>query len=153
MKTAVYSGTFDPITIGHLDIIKKGLTIFDKLIIAVAKSTSKSPMFSLEDRIKFVELSTKGLNVEVVAFESLMVEFCQKYGIKHIIRGVRTNIDFEYELNMSYANRSLDANIETIFLTSNIELSYISSSLVREILRFGGDVSHLVSKNLQLINL
>ena len=144
MKTAVYSGTFDPITIGHLDIIKKGLTIFDKLIIAVAKSTSKSPMFSLEDRIKFVELSTKGLNVEVVAFESLMVEFCQKYGIKHIIRGVRTNIDFEYELNMSYANRSLDANIETIFLTSNIELSYISSSLVREILRFGGDVSHLV---------
>jgi len=153
MKTAVYSGTFDPITIGHLDIIKKGLTIFDKLIIAVAKSTSKSPMFSLEDRIRFVELSTKGLNVEVVAFESLMVEFCQKYGIKHIIRGVRTNIDFEYELNMSYANRSLDANIETIFLTSNIELSYISSSLVREILRFGGDVSHLVSKNLQLINL
>ena len=153
MKTAVYSGTFDPITIGHLDIIKKGLTIFDKLIIAVAKSTSKSPVFSLEDRIRFVELSTKGLNVEVVAFESLMVEFCQKYGIKHIIRGVRTNIDFEYELNMSYANRSLDANIETIFFTSNIELSYISSSLIREILRFGGDVSHLVSKNLQLINL
>ena len=146
MGIAIYSGTFDPITIGHLEIIKKALNIFDKIIIAVAKNERKKPMFSLEDRIEFVKISTKNLNVEVVGFDSLLVDFAKKMDVKFIIRGLRAISDFEYELQMAYANNSLNTNIETIFLTPSIKNSFVSSSIVRELIRYRGDFKHLVTQ-------
>jgi len=150
---AVYSGTFDPITIGHLDIIQRGSKIFDKLVIAVAESNEKNTMFSLDKRIEMIKNSTQNLqNIEIKPFKILLVDFLQQEKINIIIRGLRNTIDFEYEKNMDLANKSLDNNIETIFFNSKPEMEFISSSVVRTILNYNGDISHLVPKeNLQFI--
>jgi len=148
MKIAIYPGTFDPITNGHLDIIKRANKMFDKIIIAVANNKSKNSMFDLETRVEMVKLSTKDLNVEVKPFNSLLVDFAKQENSKIIIRGLRAVSDFEYELQMSYANHSLDSEIDTIFLMPTLNNAFISSSIVRNILAYNGDVSHLVPKEI-----
>lgn len=118
--------------------------MFDRLIVAVATSKSKSPMFDLTKRVEFIKQATSSKNVDVKPFDSLLVDFAKKEGVYTIIRGLRAVSDFEYELQMSYANSSLDTNIDTIYFMPSLNNAFVSSSVVREVLRFGGDVSHLV---------
>jgi pantetheine-phosphate adenylyltransferase len=148
MKQAIYSGTFDPITKGHLDIIKRALKVFDKVIVAVATSSSKKPMFDINTRVKLIKEATKGLAVEVKSFNTLLVDFAKEENVYNIIRGLRAVSDFEYELQMGYANSSLDKNIETFYLMPSLENAFVSSSIVRELIRFNGNFSHLVPNNI-----
>ena len=150
IKRAIYSGTFDPITNGHMDILKRGLRIYDEIIIAVATSHTKKPMFSIDSRVRLIEtaiVDIKGLKVE--AFDTLIVDFAKKHNVYNIIRGLRTNTDFEYELQMSYANSSLDKDIDTVFLMPTLENAFVSSSVVRELIRFNGNYSHLIPESIQ----
>jgi len=150
MKTAIYPGTFDPITNGHLDIIKRACNMFDKIIVAVANNKAKQSMFDLETRVEMVKIATQNLNkIEVKPFNSLLVDFAKKENSKIIIRGLRAVSDFEYELQMSYANQSLDNEIDTIYLMPTLNNAFISSSIVRNILSYNGDVSHLIPKEIQ----
>jgi pantetheine-phosphate adenylyltransferase len=149
-RRAIYSGTFDPITNGHMDIIKRGLKIYDEIIIAVATSSSKKPMFSLNSRVKLIQETIKELDgLTVESFDTLIVDFAKKKNVYNIIRGLRTNTDFEYELQMSYANSSLDKDIDTVFLMPALQNAFVSSSIVRELIRFNGDYSHLVPASIQ----
>ena len=149
MKKVIYPGTFDPITNGHLDIIKRASSIFDKIVVAVANNKSKKSMFSLETRVKMVTLATQSIsNIEVKEFNSLLVDFAKSENSKIIIRGLRAVSDFEYELQMSYANQSLVNKIDTIYLMPTLNNAFISSSIVRNILSYNGDVSHLVPKEI-----
>jgi pantetheine-phosphate adenylyltransferase len=146
---AIYPGTFDPVTNGHLDIIKRACRMFDKIIVAVADNKDKKTMFSLEKRVDLMKKATKDLpKIEVESFNSLLVDFAKKKECKVIIRGLRAVSDFEYELQMGYANKSLDSEIDTIYLMPNLENAFISSSVVRSILKYNGDVSHLVPKEI-----
>jgi len=148
-KKAIYPGTFDPVTNGHIDIIERACKIFDKIIVAVADNKDKKTMFSLEVRVEMMKKATeKFKKVEVKPFNSLLVEFAKKEDIKIIIRGLRAVSDFEYELQMGYANKSLDESIDTIYLMPNLQNAFISSSVVRSILKYNGDVSHLVPKEI-----
>ncbi len=141
----IYPGTFDPITNGHLDIIKRAASIFEHVVVAVAKSEEKRPMFDIKTRVEMAQKATHHLpNVEVKSFDTLLVNFCQQEASKVIIRGLRAVSDFEYELQIGYANQSLDPEIETLYLMPSLQNAFISSSVVRAILRFKGDVSHLV---------
>ena len=152
MKKALYPGTFDPITNGHMDIIKRATHIFDEVIVAVANSKAKNPMFSLEERLNMAKVVTKDMpSVKVVSFDNLLVDFAKSLDIKFVVRGLRAVSDFEYELQMGYANSSLDPNLETIYLMPTLENAFISSSIVIAILSHNGDVSHLVSSD--IINL
>lgn len=144
MKRAIYSGTFDPITNGHMDIITRALKVFDEVIIAVAQSKTKQPMFDIDTRVRLVNKACKGLNVKAKPFNTLLVDFAKNEGVSTIIRGLRAVSDFEYELQMGYANMSLDTKIDTIYLMPTLNNAFVSSSVVREILRFNGCASHLV---------
>jgi pantetheine-phosphate adenylyltransferase len=146
---AIYPGTFDPVTNGHIDIINRACKIFDKIIVAVADNKDKNTMFSLEKRVEFMKKATQKFEkVEVKSFSCLLVEFAKKEESKIIIRGLRAVSDFEYELQMGYANKSLDKEIDTIYLMPNLENAFISSSVVRSILKYNGDVSHLIPKEI-----
>lgn len=146
-KLAIYPGTFDPITNGHLDIIQRSSDLFETLIIAIAKSSAKNPMFSLQDRLQMVQLATMHLkNVECVAFEELLVDLAKKRGCKFIIRGLRAVSDFEFEFQMGYANKSLNPELETLYFMPALQNAFISSSVVRSILIHQGQVQHLVPK-------
>jgi len=146
---AIYPGTFDPVTNGHLDIIKRACKIFDKIIIAVADNKDKNTMFSLKKRVEMMKKATSGLEkVEVKSFSSLLVDFAKEENCHIIIRGLRAVSDFEYELQMGYANKSLNSKIDTIYLMPNLENAFISSSVIRSILKYKGDVSHLVPKEI-----
>lgn len=146
-KRAIYSGTFDPITNGHMDIIKRASNIFDEVIIAVAKSERKKPMFSHEQRVDYVKEATKGLEgVSVLGFDTLLVDLATKINVTTIIRGLRAVSDFEYELQMGYANSSINDTIETLYLMPTLENAFVSSTIVREIIRFEGKFCHLVPK-------
>jgi pantetheine-phosphate adenylyltransferase len=146
---AIYPGTFDPVTNGHLDIIKRACKMFDKIIVAVADNKDKKTMFSLEKRVNLMKKATANLpKIEVESFSSLLVDFAKKKECKIIIRGLRAVSDFEYELQMGYANKSLDSEIDTIYLMPNLENAFISSSVVRSILKYNGDVSHLIPKEI-----
>ncbi len=148
-KIAIYPGTFDPVTNGHIDIIKRACKIFDKIIVAVADNKDKKTMFDLKKRVKLMKMATDGLKkVEVKSFNSLLVDFAKKEKCNIIIRGLRAVSDFEYELQMGYANKSLYEDIDTIYLMPNLENAFISSSVVRSILKYNGDVSHLVPKEI-----
>ena len=149
MKSAIYPGTFDPVTNGHIDIINRACKIFDKIIVAVADNKDKKTMFNLKKRVEMMKKATKEFKkVEVKSFNTLLVEFAKKENTKIIIRGLRAVSDFEYELQMGYANKSLDENIDTIYLMPNLDNAFISSSVVRSILKYNGDVSHLVPKEI-----
>ncbi|PID47863.1 MAG: pantetheine-phosphate adenylyltransferase [Proteobacteria bacterium] len=148
-KKVVYPGTFDPITNGHLDIIKRAHEIFGNVIVAVSKSHGKNPCFDLEKRIFMVKEATKDLkNVSVIGFDNLLVDFAKGHNAHIIIRGLRAVSDFEFELQMGYANSSLWEKIETIYLMPSLENAFISSSVVRSILKHKGNVSHLVPKEI-----
>lgn len=149
MKIAIYPGTFDPVTNGHIDIIKRACKIFDKIIVAVADNKDKNTMFDLNKRVEMMRKSTKKFQkVEVKHFNSLLVDFAKKENCNIIIRGLRAISDFEYELQMGYANKSLYDEIDTIYLMPNLENAFISSSVVRSILKYNGDVSHLIPKEI-----
>ena len=140
-----YPGTFDPITNGHLDVIERASKLFDKIIIAVAKSTQKSPMFDLDTRFFLVQKATKNLpNVEVRSFSNLLADFAKEIGADVVVRGLRAVSDFEYELQMGYANASLNPNLETVYLMPSLNNAFISSTVVRTIVYHKGDFSHLV---------
>ena len=142
-------GTFDPITLGHADIIRRGSKLVDKLIIGVTTNPSKNPMFSTEERFAMVEREIERLgldNVEVVGFNALLVKFAQKMGANVLIRGLRAVADFEYEYQMAGMNQQIDSEIETVFLMADVSLQPIASTLVKEIALFGGDITPFVSK-------
>lgn len=142
---ALYPGSFDPITNGHTDLVERATRIFDRVIVAVAASAKKSPLFSLEERVELARQVLVGLpDVEVVGFDSLLVDFAHEQGAHVILRGLRAVSDFEYEIQLAGMNRHLDAELETVFLTPAESLSFISSSLVKEIAGLGGDVSAFV---------
>ena len=148
-RRAIYPGTFDPLTIGHLDIIERSANMFDKIIVAIGDNPSKTPLFSIEERIEMIEKATAHLkNIEVTKFHSLLVELSTKLDANIVIRGIRSSTDFEYEQQMGYANVSLKKELETIYLMPKLEYSFISSSVVRAILKFGGEVDHLVPKSI-----
>ena len=145
MTTAVYPGSFDPVTNGHLDVIERGSKLFDKVIVGVLHNSAKSPLFSVEERVNILKEATAHLNnVEIVAFSGLSVEFARKCGAKVIIRGLRAITDFEYELQMAQTNRVLAPDIDTMFLTTSLEFAYLSSTTVKEVATVGGDISKFV---------
>jgi len=147
-RIGVYPGTFDPITLGHADIIRRGAKLVDRLIIGVTTNISKSPMFSPEERMDMVrrEVAALGIdNVDVVGFNALLMRFAEKQGASVIVRGLRAVADFEYEYQMAGMNQQLNANIETIFLMADVSLQPIASKLVKEIALFGGDITNFVS--------
>ena len=144
-RRAIYPGTFDPITNGHLDIIRRASHMFDEIIVSVAVSQEKKPMFSLEQRIEMVKTATKEHpSVSVIGFDSLLVDLSDKLDANIIIRGLRAVSDFEYELQMGYANTSLKEELETVYLMPSLEHAFVSSSVVRSILHFDGKIDHLV---------
>ncbi len=145
MKIAVYPGTFDPITNGHLDIIKRGLTIFDKIIVTVALNSSKKQLFSVEERMEMIRCSTAGMdNVEVKTFSGLIAPWVEKQGAHAIIRGLRAISDFEYEFQMALMNRKINKSIDTIFLMPNAKYTFLNSTIIREMGRLQGDVTQFV---------
>ena len=145
MLRAIYPGTFDPVTNGHLDIISRSCKIVDELIVGLLDNNAKIPLFSVEERVKMLEDVTKEFdNVRVAAFSGLLVDFAAQEDAHLVIRGLRAITDFEYELQMSQTNHKMSPEVETMFLTTSIEYSYLSSTTVREIAAFGGDVSQFV---------
>ncbi len=145
-RTAVYPGTFDPITNGHTDLVARAARVFSKVVVAIAESPHKKPLLSLDERILLSRNELRGLeNVEVLGFSNLLVEFVQQIGAGVLIRGLRAVSDFEYEFQLASMNRHLAPNVETLFLTPDEEYGFISSSLVKEIARLDGDVSEFVS--------
>ena len=145
MKIAVYPGTFDPMTMGHVDLVKRASKLFDSVIIAIASSDSKKPMFSLEERIEIGnKIFADDPKVEVVGFSGLLVNFAKDNDANILIRGLRVVADFEYEFQLANMNRAMSPDIESVFLTPKEEYSYISSSLVKEIATMGGDVTRFV---------
>lgn len=148
-RVAVYPGSFDPITKGHEDLIRRSLAFADKVVVAVAVNVSKQPLFSLEERVALIKETVKLPQVEVRSFEGLLVDFARGLGASVIVRGLRAVSDFEYEFQMALMNRNLDPKLETVFLVPAFDLTYLSSSLVREVARFGGDVSALVQPAVQ----
>lgn len=148
MTRAIYPGSFDPVTLGHLDIIKRASKIFDELIVGVLNNNSKSPLFSVEKRVKMLNDVVKDLpNVKVMSFEGLLVDFATKVDAQIIVRGLRAVTDFEYELQMSQTNTVLNENVDTIFFTTSLEYAYLSSSTVREAAYFGADISKFVPES------
>ena len=153
MKTAVYPGTFDPITYGHIDVIKKSLKIFDKLIVATTDNTDKDYFFSIEERLDiinnslFKDLKFDKKKIKVISFSNLTIELCKKYNASAIIRGLRAVSDFEYEFQLAGMNKKLNSKIETMFLMSDVENQIISSKFVKEIANLGGDIKRFVTKN------
>ena len=146
MRTGVYPGTFDPITLGHMDIIRRAAHLVDRLVIGVTTNPSKSPMFSLDERLDMVRRETAGVDgdISVVSFDSLLMDFAEREGASMIIRGLRAVADFEYEYQMAGMNQQLNPDIETVFLMADVSLQPIASRLVKEIALYGGDVSRFV---------
>lgn len=151
MAVAVYPGSFDPVTLGHQDIIERSSKIMDKVIVGVLKNNSKSPLFSVQERVNMLKSVTGHLpNIEILAFDGLLVDFVRNCRADVIVRGLRAITDFEYELQMSQTNRVISPGIDTIFLTTNLKYSYLSSSIVKEIAMYQGDISAFVAPEIAL---
>ncbi|MDV4151207.1 pantetheine-phosphate adenylyltransferase [Clostridium sp. AL.422] len=149
MNIAIYPGSFDPITNGHLDIITRGSKIYDKLIVAVLVNMDKNCLFTIEERVNLIKRVTKDLkNVEVLSFDGLLVDFARLHNSKVILKGLRTMSDFEYEFQMALMNSKLDSEIETVFMMTSSEYSYVSSSSVKQVAKFGGNIKGLVPNEL-----
>jgi pantetheine-phosphate adenylyltransferase len=149
-RTAVYPGTFDPITLGHIDLVRRASPLFDRIVVGVAESPSKSPCFELEERVELARRAMADIpNVEVIGFSGLLAHFVREIGGGILLRGLRAVSDFEYEFQLASMNRHLVPEVETLFLTPAEQFSFISSSLVREIARLGGDVSSFVHPEVQ----
>lgn len=142
MKTAIYPGSFDPVTLGHYDIIERSSKIFDRMIVGVLNNSAKSPLFSVEERVKMLKDVTKGLkNVEIMSFDGLLIDFARENKAQVIVRGLRAVTDFEYELQMAQMNRVIAPEIDTLFLTTNLKYAYLSSSIAKEVAMYHGDIS------------
>jgi pantetheine-phosphate adenylyltransferase len=147
----MYPGTFDPITLGHEDLVRRAARLFDKVVVAIAANPAKAPMFSLEERVELAQAALSDVpNVEVSGYDGLTVDFAQDRGLRVILRGLRAVSDFEYEFQLASMNRHLAPKVETLFLTPDEDFSFISSSLVKEIARLDGDVSEFVAQEVQL---
>ncbi|MBN2689659.1 MAG: pantetheine-phosphate adenylyltransferase [Gammaproteobacteria bacterium] len=148
---AIYPGSFDPITKGHADLVKRSLSLFDKVIVAVSINHSKEPLFTFEERAELtrIVLSPFGSNIQVISFKGLLVDVAGQYGATGIIRGLRAVSDFDYEFQLAAMNRNLAPNIETIFLTPSEKYSFLSSSMIKEVASLGGDISKFVSPEVE----
>ncbi|RBP38014.1 phosphopantetheine adenylyltransferase [Roseimicrobium gellanilyticum] len=150
MRKGIYPGSFDPITNGHLDVLARAARLFDELVVAVARDNQKASLFTMEERVAMIEASAKEMgleNVRVTLFSGLLVEFAKEQQACAVVRGLRAISDFEFEFQMALMNRKLDPQVETIFLTPREELTYISSRIVKEIARLGGDISAFVPES------
>jgi pantetheine-phosphate adenylyltransferase len=148
---AIYPGSFDPITLGHLDIIERGCKLFDEVVVAVLRNPSKMPLFSVEQRLAQIQLATNHLpQATVDSFDGLTVDYAKKIGASCLLRGLRVLSDFEKELQMAHINKTLATDLETVFLATAVEHAFLSSSVVKEIARFGGSVTHLVPHHVSL---
>lgn len=144
-KVAICSGSFDPITMGHLDIIKRGAAVFDEVIVGILNNINKQPLFSVEERVELIKETTRDIpNVKIDSFDGLLIDYAKKVGANCIIRGLRAISDFEYEMQIASMNRKLDNEIETFFIMTNNEYSFLSSSIVKEVAKYQGCVSGLV---------
>ena len=151
-KIALYPGTFDPITNGHYDIIERAKNLFDEVVVAVATSIDKKPMFTLDERIEMAKAATQDMKgVKVVGFNNLTVELAREHNAKVLIRGLRAVSDFEYELQLGYLNNSLDDTIETVYLMPKLKHAFVSSSIVRNLLKFNGKTDHILPPEVQKI--
>ena len=149
MKRAIYPGTFDPLTRGHLDIIERASKMFDEIVIAIGDNPDKNPLFSVAERATMIKKATSSLpNITLVKFNSLLVDLSDELHANIIIRGIRSASDFEYESQLNYANISLKKDLETIYLMPSLEYSFVSSSLVRTLLKFDGEIKHLVPETI-----
>jgi pantetheine-phosphate adenylyltransferase len=150
-RIGIYPGTFDPITLGHMDIIRRGAKLVDRLVIGVTTNPSKSPMFSVDERLAIVRRECAGIDaaIEVVAFNALLIHFAQQQGASIIVRGLRAVADFEYEFQMAGMNQQLDDSVETVFLMADVSLQPIASRLVKEIALFDGDISRFVTPSVR----
>ena len=149
LKIAVYPGSFDPITCGHLDIIKRSCKLFDKVVVAVLNNSQKTPLFSVEDRMELIKKCTKDIpNCEVQSFGGLLADFVKQTGAHTIVKGLRAISDFEYEFQMAMLNKKLAPDVETVFMVTNLNCLYISSSVVKEICRYGGNTEGLIPKEI-----
>jgi pantetheine-phosphate adenylyltransferase len=149
-RIAVYPGSFDPITNGHVDILMRALQLFDKVVVAIAENVRKAPLFTVDERKKHIfDAAAQNPRVEVDAFEGLLIEYVHKRGARTVVRGLRALADFEYEFQLAHMNRRLGHNIDTIFLMTSEKDFYVSSSLVKEVAQFGGDVTGLVPAGVQ----
>ena len=148
---AIYPGTFDPITLGHVDLARRALHLFDRLIIAIANDLNKCPTFTMEERVKLAQLAFANLGpqIEVASFDGLLVDFAHAVGAQAIIRGLRAVSDFEYEFQLATMNRQLAPDLESIFLTPDKEYAFVSSSLVKEVATLGGNISHFVPQEIE----
>ena len=147
MRVAVYPGSFDPVTLGHIDIIQRTAKMFDKVIIGVLRNRSKSPLFTAEERVELLKQVTADIpNVEVQSFQGLLIDFVRQNHANVIVRGLRAITDFEYELQMSQTNRKVAPEVDTIFFTTSLEYAYLSSSIVKEVAQYGGDISAFVAE-------
>ena len=145
MSIAVYPGSFDPVTLGHIDVIRRASKLFDHLIIGVLNNRAKTPLFSVEERVKMLEEVTKDIpNVEVQSFDGLLIDFMRQNHAKVIVRGLRAITDFEYELQLAQMNRVIAPEIDTLFLTTNLKYAYLSSSMAKEVAMYGGDISEFL---------
>ncbi len=145
MVRAIYPGSFDPVTYGHLDIIRRSAEVVDELVVGVLYNKAKIPLFSVEERVKMLGEATKDMgNVKIIPFEGLLIDFAKQLDAKVIVRGLRAITDFEYELQMAQTNRKLNPEVETLFMTTSLEYSYLSSTTVREVASFDGDISQFV---------
>lgn len=149
-RICLFPGTFDPITLGHVDVIKRSVSLFDKMIIAIGKNSQKAPMFSIEQRMEWIEEIFKDYpQISVMSYEGLTINFCKEVGAQYMIRGIRYIADFEYEKAIADMNRMLMPEVETLFLTCAPEYSTISSTIVRDVIRNNGDVSKIVPKEVK----
>lgn len=149
MNLAIYPGSFDPVTLGHLDIIKRASKIFDKVIVAVFTNANKTPAFSVEQRKKLLGKVTNGMNnVEVAVCDGLLVDYAKKVGASTIVRGLRAVTDFEYELQMAQTNSKICEDVETVFMATKLEYAYLSSSIVKEVAHFNGDIKGFIPEDI-----
>lgn len=145
MKIAVYPGSFDPITLGHLDVIKRGAKVFDKVIVGVLVNVNKNGLFDIEERVELIKKATKDIsNVEVLSFNGLLIDFIKQCNATVILKGLRALSDFEYEFQMALMNNKLDSNIETLFMMTSAQYSYLSSSAIKQVAKFNGNLKGLV---------
>lgn len=149
MKRAIYPGSFDPVTFGHMDMIVRSAKMVDELIVAVLINSAKNSLFSIEERVSMLEEMTSGIsNVKVYSFEGLLIDYAKKMDANLIIRGLRAVTDFEYELQLAQTNRIINAEIDTMFLITSLKYAYLSSTIVKEVASYGGDISQFVPEQL-----
>ncbi len=149
MRRAIYPGSFDPVTFGHIDMIERSAKIVDELVVAILNNSAKNPLFSVEERVSMLkEITNHVPNVKIQFFDGLLIDYAKKIEATIIIRGLRAVTDFEYELQIAQTNRIVSSEIDTIFLTTSLEYAYLSSTIVKEVASYGGDISHFVPEQL-----